>query len=167
MSNARNLASFLGTSTTVPYSNLPTGSVLQLVQGTTQTQVSMTTTYADMGLSVNITPKTSDSDIFILVNSQIYIADLGFGTRLLRGSTVICIPASTDTNGPFEGYISSGGHLRTGFNFLDTGRSSGTSQITYKLQGRKYNASASIAYNYNDATANDAISLIQAIEIAV
>ena len=144
------------------------GKVLQVVQGTTQTQVSMTTTYADMGLSVNITPKTSDSDIFILVNSQIYIASLGYGTRLLRDSTVICIPASTDTNGPFEGYLNSSNmHHRTGFNFLDTGRSSGTSQITYKLQGRKYNASASIAYNYNDATANDAISLIQAIEIAV
>ena len=144
------------------------GKVLQVVQGTTQTQVTMTSTYADMGLSVNITPKTSDSDILILVNSQIYIAANGYGTRLLRGSTVVCLPASTDTNGPFEGYLSGAtGHHRTGFNFLDTGRSSGTSQITYKLQGRRYHGSSNIQYNYNDSTANDAISLIQAIEIAV
>ena len=99
--------------------SLDSGKVLQVVQGTTQTQVTMTSTYADMGLSVNITPKTSDSDILILVNSQIYIAANGYGTRLLRGSTVVCLPASTDTNGPFEGYLSGAtGHHRTGFNFL-------------------------------------------------
>ena len=49
--------------------SLDSGKVLQVVQGTTQTQVSMTTTYADMGLSVNITPQTSDSDILIAPSS--------------------------------------------------------------------------------------------------
>jgi len=125
----------------------------------------MTTTYADMGLSVNITPKTSDSNIFILVNSQVYIADLGYGTRLLRDSTVIFTASGSDSNGPFEGYLQSGGHHRNANSFLDTGRPSGTSQITYKLQGRKYSGSASIAYNYNDVT--NAMSVIQAMEIAV
>tara|TARA_Y100000385_G_scaffold75361_1_gene76183 strand:- start:7098 stop:7589 length:492 start_codon:yes stop_codon:yes gene_type:complete len=139
------------------------GSVLQVVQGTTQTQVTMTNTYADMGLSVNITPKTSNSDIFILVNSQIYIAANGYGTRLLRDSTVIFTAAGSDSNGPFEGYGSSM-HHRTGYNFLDIGRSAGTSQITYKLQGRRYHSSSNIQYNYNDVT--DATSVIQAIEIA-
>jgi hypothetical protein len=142
---------------------LPTGSVLQVVQGTTQTQYTMTTTYADVGLSVNITPTASDSNIFILVNSQIYIADNGYGTRLLRDSTVIFTAAGSDSNGPFEGYGSSM-HHRTGYNFLDTGRSAGTSQITYKLQSRKYSSSANVSYNYNDVT--NAMSVIQAIEIA-
>jgi len=142
------------------------GKVLQVVQGTTQTQVSMTTTYADLGLSVNITPQKSDSNIFILVNSQIYISALGYGTRLLRDSTVIFLPASTDSNGPFEGYLPNGGHHRNANSFLDTGRSSGTSQITYKLQGRKYNSGSNIQYNYNDTTANNAMSVIQAMEIS-
>lgn len=141
-----------------------TGSVLQIVQGTTQTQYSMTTTYADVGLSVNITPTASDSNIFILVNSQVYVAAYGFGTRLLRDSTVIFTASGSDSNGPFEGYTGSSMHLRTGYNFLDTGRSAGTSQITYKLQGRKYHGSSNIQYNYNDVT--DATSVIQAIEIA-
>ena len=143
---------------------LPTGSVLQVVQGTTQTQYSMTSTYADVGLSVNITPTASDSNIFILVNSQVYVAANGYGTRLLRDSTVIFTAAGSNTVGPFEGYITSGGHHRSGYNFLDTGRSSGTSQITYKLQGRKYSSSAAVTYNYNDVT--NGTSVIQAIEIA-
>ena len=141
------------------------GSVLQVVQGSTQTQVSMTTTYADMGLSVAITPQLANSNIFILVNSQIHISTNGYGTRLLRGSTVIVLPASTDTNGPFEGYKSAM-HHRTGYNFLDTGRSAGTSQITYKLQARMYNSGSNVQYNYNDSTANDAISFMQVMEIA-
>jgi len=140
------------------------GSVLQVVQGTTQTQYSMTTTYADVGLSVNITPTASDSNIFILVNSQIYIAANGYGTRLLRDSTVIFTAAGSDSNGPFEGYAGASMHHRTGYNFLDTGRSAGTSQITYKLQGRKYHGSSNIQYNYNDV--DNATSVIQAIEIA-
>ena len=141
------------------------GKVLQVVQGTTQTQYSMTTTYADVGLSVNITPTASDSNIFILVNSQIYIAANGYGTRLLRDSTVIFTAAGSDSVGPFEGYATSAPvHNRTGYNFLDTGRSSGTSQITYKLQGRKYHGSSNIQYNYNDV--DNATSVIQAIEIA-
>jgi len=150
--------------TAVTSAGLPTGTVLQVVQGTTSTPYSMTTTYADVGLSVNITPTTSNSNIFILVNSEIYIADLGYGTRLLRDSTVIFTAAGSDSNGPFEGYIASGGHHRSGYNFLDTGRASGTSQITYKLQARKYSASAAVTYNYNDVTS--ATSLIQAMEIA-
>jgi len=138
------------------------GNVLQVVQGTTQTQYSMTTTYADVGLSVNITPTASDSNIFILVNSQVYISANGYGTRLLRDSTVIFTAAGSDSNGPFEGYQPM--HHRTGYNFLDTGRSAGTSQITYKLQGRKYHGSSNIQYNYNDVT--NAMSVIQAMEIA-
>jgi len=140
------------------------GSVLQVVQGTTQAQYTMTTSYADVGLSVNITPTTSDSDIFILVNSQIYVGNDGYGTRLLRDSTVIFTAAGSDSNGPFEGYSSGGFHNRTGYNFLDTTRSSSTSQITYKLQGILYHSGSSVHYNYNDVT--NATSVIQAMEIA-
>lgn len=140
------------------------GSVLQVVQGTTQTQYNFTTSYADVGLSVNIIPQTSDSNIYILVNSQIYIGNEGYGTRLVRDSTVIFTAAGGDTNGPFEGYLQAGGHHRTGYNFLDTTRPSSTSQITYKLQGRKYHSSSNIYYNYSDVTA--ATSIIQAMEIA-
>ncbi len=151
--------------TAVTSAGLPTGTVLQVVQGTTQTAYTMTTTYADIGLSVNITPTTSNSNIFILVNGQIYIATSGYGTRLLRDSTVIFTASGSDSVGPFEGYATSAPvHNRTGYNFLDTGRSSGTSQITYKLQARKYNSGSNVIYNYNDVT--DAMSVIQAIEIS-
>ena len=66
MSNARNLANFLGTSTTVPSgkivtASLPTGSVLQVVQGSlksafTGTGASGSGYILDIGLSATITP---------------------------------------------------------------------------------------------------------------
>ena len=59
MSNARNLANFLGTSTTVPSgkivtASLPTGSVLQVVQGSLKSAFTGTgaSGYADGGSGI-------------------------------------------------------------------------------------------------------------------
>jgi hypothetical protein len=71
------------------------GTVLQVVSNTYSTQTSTSsTTYADTGLSISITPKSSSSKILIYVSQQ-GILKLG-GTsesacslRLVRGSTTI------------------------------------------------------------------------------
>jgi hypothetical protein len=49
--------------------SLPTGSVLQVVQGTYSTnQANSTGTYTDTGLATSITPKFSTSKVLIIVN---------------------------------------------------------------------------------------------------
>jgi len=73
--------------------------VLQVVQGTTTTTVTSTTsTFIDTGLTASITPTSSTSKILVIVTQQtgIYINSAGepYGTlRLVRGATNIFAPA--------------------------------------------------------------------------
>ena len=70
---------------------LPAGSVLQVVEGSysTQTDVS-STSYADSGLSVAITPSSSSSKIYATININAYNNGTGFiGFNICRGSTQI------------------------------------------------------------------------------
>jgi len=64
----------------VPYTNLPTGSVLQVVQGTTTTgtTVSVSASYAATNLSASITPKFSTSKVLVMINGMMY-ANTGTG----------------------------------------------------------------------------------------
>ena len=75
--------------------DLPAGSVLQVVQGTTSTSVTSTsTTYVDTGLTATITPTSANSKILVVVaqnggfkgNGNI---NNGIGAKLLRGATSI------------------------------------------------------------------------------
>lgn len=55
--------------TAVTSAGLPAGSVLQVVNGTTATTVSTTSsTYADTGLTATITPSSTSSKILVLAN---------------------------------------------------------------------------------------------------
>ena len=82
MSNARNLADLLGTNTTIQTAKLaddavtgaklPTGSVLQVVQGelgTTTSKSPAQGTDAASGLTATITPSSSSSKICLLYTS--------------------------------------------------------------------------------------------------
>ena len=72
-------------------SQMPAGSVLQVVTATTTTSVTSTsTTYIDSGLTANITPSSTSSRIMIMVThpTNVYAADaVTMGLKLLRGST--------------------------------------------------------------------------------
>ena len=128
---------------------LPTGSVLQVVQATTQTQVTnSTTTYADSGLTANITPTSSSSKILIFV-SQPYgtyrASDNQYsGFQIVRNSTAIYTPAQDGTSS-FELGLSIGGptsvqlYNRYTACYLDSPAT--TSSTTYKTQMRSYYAS--------------------------
>jgi hypothetical protein len=69
--------------------NFPTGSVLQVVQGTLSTTPSTNSaTYVTTGLAATITPKSSTSKILIIANGSYYSASTGNGYyTIYRGVT--------------------------------------------------------------------------------
>jgi len=99
LTNATGLpaAQLTGTQT-IPRGTLPTGSVLQVVQGTTSTTVSnSTTTFADTGLTASITPSSATSNILVFISHSTISKASGIGAQanndmgiqLLRGATSI------------------------------------------------------------------------------
>ena len=88
-------ASTLTGTQTIPKGTLPTGSVLQVVQVTTSTPVTIaSTSFTDTGLSASITPTSATSKILVLT-SQAGMAVISatnsraFYFQLVRGSTNI------------------------------------------------------------------------------
>ena len=117
------------------------GKVLQVVQGSTVTEVAQTTTsYADTGLSAAITPSSSSNKILVQVVQSYELQDSSgsapaAGIKILRDSTTIFGGDRT-----YEIFFESYGTDRI-FNFkplvyLDT--PSTTSAITYKTQAAIY-----------------------------
>jgi hypothetical protein len=128
------------------------GKVLQVVSGTTITSMSTTsTTYADTNLTANITPSSTSSKIYVIVNQNIQLDDtiddrVGAGLRILRDTTVIYggdqafeIFLENNTGNATQNIF----HINR--NYLDS--PSSTSEITYKTQGRVYQSGDSIAFN--------------------
>jgi hypothetical protein len=120
-------------------SNLPAGSVLQVLQTIKTDTWSNATqnTWNDVtGLSVSITPSSSSNKILVIGNIN-YAAGSNTYYRIVRGSTEICVG---DTAGSrisatgSSGYNSADGNVgKTGaFNYLDS--PSTTSSTTYKIQ---------------------------------
>jgi hypothetical protein len=130
------------TTGTLPKAQLPTGSVLQVVQ-TTKTNTFSTTsaTLVDItGLSVTITPTSSSNKIMVLATVTGGSTDsVGIGTtfQLVRNSTNIATSTTTggSTTGTFSFAQRSMGtqNMQTsGVNFIDSPAT--TSATTYKLQ---------------------------------
>ena len=124
------------------------GKILQVVEASTSTQVSNTNSaaYVDGGLQAQITPSSTSSKVFITFSTFMAIvhtvsgASASFGGfRLLRDSTAIytCIGNSTGIHGlgisPAADSFFHVAHTQ-----LDS--PSTTSQLTYKIQIRPYNA---------------------------
>jgi|8_EtaG_2_1085327.scaffolds.fasta_scaffold106204_2 hypothetical protein len=137
---------------TLPVGNLPSGSVLQVVQGTTTTSFATTsTTYADTNLTANITPSATSSKIYITVNQNVSLSDdsddrVGAALRLLRDSTVIY-----GGDQAYEMFFENNSGSATQ-NFVTVNRNyldspSSTSQLTYKTQGRIYQSGDNITFN--------------------
>jgi len=133
--------------------NLPTGSVLQVVQGTSTTRASTTsTTYLDTGLSANITPTSSSSKILVIVTHNGVLADInancGVGIAILRGASNIWQISK------FIGYYSSsssgGPIVNCSGCYLDSPNT--TSTTTYKTQfavGQSVSPSGTAVINNN------------------
>ena len=182
MSNARNLANLLGTSTTVPSSKQPAGSVLQVVS-TTKTDVtsfasSNTNTFVDIsGMSVSITPTSSSNKVLVIFSCNISQSTTATAhIRLVRGSTAISVG---DSSGNRFGSTSVLRSQADPYNF-EMGELSGmfldspatTSATTYKMQGTlgsTYNGTFYLNRTKNDTDADygsRGVSSITVMEIA-
>ena len=132
--------------------NMPTGSVIQVVQATQGSTVSSTsTTYANTNLSASITPQFSTSKILVLIHQAVnsvtgvaagYGYQTDMGVQLLRGATLLTTP-SADTGGAYSigfgtGTAPSSGNIvlwgYVDFNYLDSPAT--TSSVTYSTQFR-------------------------------
>ena len=153
-------ASSIG-SGTLSNDRLPTGAILQVVS-TTKTDTFTTTTtnsFVDItGLSVTITPRSTDSKILIIADTQMSGNELFF-MQLVRGSTAIKVGDSDSANRvecTLGGVFQASNNDKVApmvTNFLDS--PSTTSATTYKLQGRIYGSSKTLTVNrtFNDADA--------------
>ena len=128
-------------------SNMPTGSVVQIVEGSTTTQEQPTGQNYVMFLQKNITPSATANSVFINAVIQYGIAtsnnaDEGLGFKLTRtvSGTETTLYESDD---PYDVYAygSAAGVVEVRshkpIQFLDTGIST-TSAATYKLYARDY-----------------------------
>lgn len=116
-------------------SQLPAGTVLQVVQGTTTTNISMSsTTQTDTGLSASITPTSASNKILVLVHQNGLVKQPGnasndIGIYLYRDSTQISKVVA------YAGYTGSDGNIygeTVSTAYLDSPAS--TSAITYKTK---------------------------------
>ena len=141
---------------------ISTGKVLQVVQGTTGTQVEGSfSSETDLGLSVNITP-TSSSNKILITSGLGGCSTRDTGTywflRLKKGTADTAIAAFYIGN-----QLSSGMETYPNLNYLDSSAGS-TSQITYKLVGLRNSGTAN-CYFCHSGGANQPISTLTAIEI--
>jgi hypothetical protein len=151
----------------VPYTNLPAGSVLQVVNVSYGTPASTTSaTYADTGLTATITPKFSTSKILVMVvqNGSDKAADSstnGITIQLLRNSTIIPnSPSAWFAN--YVGYTATTLRLINGsacINYLDSPAT--TSATTYKTQYANTSAGGNVSVQ-----SNNNISTMTLMEIA-
>ena len=151
-----NIAPNLQSKISAPNLTLPTGSVIQVVQGQSSGQfvTSSLDTYQDIGLEVTITPSSSSSKILVHYYSGFVGQNTAhLNTRMLRnGSTVHTL-----------GLYFSGAHWQGAVPsamILDS--PSSTSALTYKIQGFQDSGSS----NYANWHYNGNASHIIAMEIA-
>lgn len=146
---------------TIAAARLPAGSVLQVVNNTSTSASSSTTTYADTGLTATITPISTSSKILVTVSHNGVSKNTGSASnsvniQLLRGATVLSI------FGKLVGFDNQNQYnvgFYCGIDYLDSPAT--TSAVTYKTQFANNVASANV-----EIGANGAISSITLMEIA-
>lgn len=130
----------------IEYADLPTGSVLQVVQATYGTQTSTSSTsYVDTGITATITPKFATSKILVSFSAYTQVggdSDNGMGLQLVRNSTSVW---STVGSNVVYFYTNNGGinysATHAGTEYLDSPAT--TSATTYKVQMRSDGTGAS------------------------
>ena len=142
---------------------LPAGSVLQVVNAQTTTQVSNTTsTYATTGLTASITPTSASSKILVFANvSGVYKAtsNTSVTLRLYRGASSIIgfedIAANTNST-------AAGGVGSSSTTYLDSPATTSSTTYTVYFASTGNNSVAYVqAYTTNATNANSTITLME------
>jgi hypothetical protein len=149
--------------------SMPTGSVLQVVFGsTTSLATSTSTSYAVTGLSATITPTSASSKILVFVDQSFqaiggdavgYGYQLNFGVQLLRQSTIL-VTSQNDSGGKYTAGIGTGVAPASGnialfiivsMNYLDSPAT--TSPQTYSTEFAKGTSGMNTIYGNSGAGA--------------
>jgi hypothetical protein len=150
------------------------GKVLQVVQASTSTTVTVaSTSFSDTGLSASITPISASNKVLVLVSQPFAVrrqetGNYG-GIELRRGSTTILGPARDGaTSQPFDfGQLVGGSgtnnqeiYTRADLKYLDSPNS--TSSVTYSTRGAIFVAtnSAEIEFQPTGSAANGTSTII-------
>jgi hypothetical protein len=138
---------------------LPAGTVLQVVNFSTNTETNATTsTYIDTAITATITPTSATSKILVLVSANGLVkfnANTSGNLRILRGATSILI-----FGGVFGFTGSTAGNAVGGASaeYLDSPAT--TSATTYKVQIVNNGNSGEVRVNW-DTNANSTITLME------
>jgi len=141
--------------------DMPAGSVIQVIYGSTSTEVANTSSsWVDTGLSATITPTSTSSNILIIQSSHFFDTNasgaVGFTTQLLRGSSSIKEFA-------YPIYNAGTVMAQASASYLDS--PSTTSATTYKMQYRNVVGTTNIIAQYDDSN-GDSVSTMILMEIA-
>ena len=138
---------------------IATGKVLQVVQGSTDTQVEASfSSSTDVGLSVSITPSSTGSKVLIIVQCA------GCGTR--DTSTYYRLTLRRDSTNLVDGFAqyvgnASGSGVETYPNTVYLDSPNTTSAISYNLRATRQGGTANCYFNHS----LPAFSTIAAMEI--
>ena len=142
------------------------GKVLQVVQATYSTSTAnATTTFADTGLSLSITPTSATSKVLVFVNQYSLIlrdaTEQGHALKIFRGATEI-FATGTGGGGSYiyvAGSTSSEIGARVPLTYLDSPAT--TSATTYKTQGRPLYSTSSGQVVFQHSSQPSVITLME------
>jgi hypothetical protein len=154
----------LVTSGTLPGARLPAGSVLQVVQATYSTPVTISSTSnVDTGLSASITPTSATSKILVLTSQAGFSVIDSNASRtniisLVRGSTTI-FTFYWETNGAVGANGFKVDPYSANIEFLDSPAT--TSSVTYKTQARGDTTSNSLQTRWQNGNNPSSMILLE------
>jgi len=138
------------------------GKILQVVAATSTTAVTVASgTYTDIGLSVTITPRDTNSKILLLASFEIDVwnnsgGPVGADTRLLRGASEVQVKLWTP-------WISINGLIATvSYSVLDSPATA--SAITYKLQGKVSSYTSDMYVVFMDSGSSGSLIALEVAE---
>ena len=161
-----NTGTILTGSSAITASQLPVGSVVQVVSATYSTEtIVASTSYVDSGLSASITPTSASNKILVIVSQSVGSGQNTNGTRtyelqLLRGATTI-----SDRDSYAYGGVASNGYFEIGLDgtqiVLDSPAT--TSSTTYKTQGRMDSTASNTSLIFQQGSGESTITLMEIV----